>query len=719
MRKRLGLVRSLKKSGQRPEWMFLQRIPVIPAALRPMVALDGGRHATSDLNDLYRRVINRNNRLKKLLDINAPHVILRNEKRILQEAVDALIDNSMRRGSGGALSMAQRRPLKSLADNLKGKQGIFRGNLLGKRVDYSGRSVIVVGPELAIDECGLPKHMALELFRPFIISQLIDRELAYNIRGAGRLIDEKTPEVWEVLEEVIENKYVLLNRAPTLHRLGIQAFRPTLIEGNAIQIHPLVVQAYNADFDGDQMAVHVPLSPEAQLEAREFMASNHNLLSPGNGSPIISVAHQDIILGVYWTTRYIDGDKGEGKIFESPNAAILAHDFGAVSLRAKIKVLPTGSEKYKEFEGELFETSVGRLLFNNIFDKDYPYIDGEVKKGDMSRVVDDLISRYENEFVAEILDRIKNFGFKYSTRSGTTFGLSDVSVPEGKEERVAEAQKKSDEISEQYEDGLLSDDERYRMNTEVWQGLRAEMENLSKGSLSEDSSVFYMLQSGARGNVGQLTNMLGLKGLVTSSSGRVIDFPVLSSSIEGLTPLEYFIGTHGSRKGLGDTALNTAQSGYLTRRLFDVSQDIVIIENDCKTKKGIKVRNESLGGIDVPLSKNIKGRYLSETLHDDKGGILKKAGSYISSEEAVSLEAAGAKEAVVRSPMTCETLRGVCQKCYGMDLATGDLVDLGEAVGTVAAQSIGEPATQLTMRTFHAGGTAAVGGRHRFRTSTC
>jgi DNA-directed RNA polymerase subunit beta' len=710
LRKRLGLVRSLKKSKQRPEWMFLQRIPVIPAALRPMVALDGGRHATSDLNDLYRRVINRNNRLKKLLDINAPHVILRNEKRILQEAVDALIDNSMRRGTGGALSMAQRRPLKSLSDNLKGKQGIFRGNLLGKRVDYSGRSVIVVGPELAIDECGLPKNMALELFRPFVISQLIDRELAYNIRGAGRLIDEKTPEVWEILEEVIDKKYVLLNRAPTLHRLGIQAFRPTLIEGNAIQIHPLVVQAYNADFDGDQMAVHVPLSPEAQLEAREFMASNHNLLSPGNGGPIISVAHQDIILGVYWTTRYVDGANGEGKIFESPNAAILAHDFGAVSLRAKIKVLPTDSEKYKDFEGEIFETSVGRLLFNNVFANDYPYIDGEISKGDMSRIVDDLIVRYDNEFVAEILDKIKNFGFKYSTESGTTFGLSDVSVPEGKEERVIEAQKRSDDISAQYEDGLLSEDERYRMNTEVWQGLRSEMESLSRASLSETSSVFYMLQSGARGNVGQLTNMLGLKGLVAGSSGRVIDFPVLSSSIEGLTPLEYFIGTHGSRKGLGDTALNTAQSGYLTRRLFDVAQDIVVIENDCKTKQGIKVRNENLGGIEISLAKNIKGRYLSEDMKDDKGKVIKKAGEYISSEESVSLEATGASEAYVRSPMTCETLRGVCQKCYGVDLATGETVDLGEAVGTVAAQSIGEPATQLTMRTFHAGGTASVGG---------
>ena len=710
LRKRLGLVRSLKNSKQRPEWMFLTRIPVIPAAIRPMVALDGGRHATSDLNDLYRRVINRNNRLKKLLDIKAPHVILRNEKRILQEAVDALIDNSMRRGSRGALSMAQRRPLKSLSDNLKGKQGIFRGNLLGKRVDYSGRSVIVVGPELAIDECGLPKHMALELFRPFIIAQLIDREFAYNIRGAGRLIDDKTPEVWEILEEVIDGRYVLLNRAPTLHRLGIQAFKPVLIEGNAIQIHPLVVQAYNADFDGDQMAVHVPLSPEAQLEAREFMASNHNLLSPGSGEPIISVAHQDIILGVYWATRFIEGSKGEGKIFESPNAAILAYDFGDISLRAKIKVMPTDSEKYTFLNGELLETSVGRLLFNNVFPEDYPYIDGEVRKGDMQRVVDDLIAQHENEFVSEILDKIKNFGFKYSTKSGTTFGIDDVTVPDKKQKHIDEAQKKTDNILEQYEDGLLSDDEKFRMDTEIWQGLRMDMEQLVLDAMKEDTSIFDMWKSGARGNTGQITNMMGLKGLIAGSSGRVLDFPILSSSKEGLTPIEYFITTHGSRKGLGDTALNTAQSGYLTRRLFDVAQDIVVIEKDCKTKKGFVVRSEDLGGIEVPLSKGLKGRYLAESLLDEKSKVLKKAGEYVSPEEATSLEALGVKNAVIRSPMTCETLVGVCQKCYGMDLAVGEVVDLGEAVGTVAAQSIGEPATQLTMRTFHAGGTAAAGG---------
>lgn len=711
LRKRLSLAKSMTQSGLRPEWMFLKAIPVIPAALRPMVALEGGRHATSDLNDLYRRVINRNNRLKKLMDIYAPEVILRNEKRILQEAVDALIDNTMRSGASySAMNQTQRRPLKSLADNLRGKQGIFRQNLLGKRVDYSGRSVIVIGPELSLDQCGLPKHMALELFKPFVIRQLLDRELAYNIRGAGRLIDDKTPEVWEILENVIKEKYVLLNRAPTLHRLGIQAFKPILIEGNAIQVHPLVVQAFNADFDGDQMAVHVPLTPEAQAEAANIMASSRNLLGPGNGSPIVSVAHQDIILGAYWMTNIIDGEKGEGRVFESTNAAILAHDFDVISVRARIKVLPTKSDKYKKFKGEIFETSVGRLLFNNILPKDYEFVDEVVDKGVMSKIVSDAISSYDEKEMMEILDGIKRFGFKYSTQAGITFGLDDIPIPDSKPELVAKAKKASSEIDNQYDEGLLTEEERLRHNVEIWHGLRNDIEKAVEDTLVENTSVYDMWKSKARGSLSQITNMSGLKGLISGSQGRTLEFPILSSNKEGLTPIEYFITTHGSRKGLGDTALNTAHSGYLTRRLFDVAQDVVILEDDCKTKNGVPMRSQNLGGIDVSLARNIAGRFVSETVKDSKGNILHKRGDYLTDDDATKIDEHGVEEVVVRSPMTCETSVGVCVKCYGKDLGTSEIVGLGEAVGTVAAQSIGEPATQLTMRTFHAGGTAAVGG---------
>ncbi len=710
LRKRLALVRAMIKSKIRPEWMMLINIPVIPAALRPMVALDGGRHATSDLNDLYRRVINRNNRLKKLIEIKAPNVILRNEKRILQEAVDALIDNSMRHPSGGAaVSQSQRRPLKSLSDNLKGKQGIFRQNLLGKRVDYSGRSVIVVGPTLKLNECGLPKHMALELFRPFIISKLIARGFAYNIRGAGRLVDDMGPEVWSILEEVIEDKYVLLNRAPTLHRLGIQAFKPILIEGQAIQIHPLVVQSYNADFDGDQMAVHVPLSEEAQLEAKEIMSSGKNILRPGLGTPIISLGHQDIVLGSYWMTRIIPGEKGEGRAFASPNDAILAYDFNVLSPRAKITVQPTNSERYSAFEGKPFETSVGRLLFNATLPNDYPYINKDITKKEMAELVLTLIERYPREQIIEIFDKIKNFGFTYATKSGTTFALQDVPIPEGKQEIIEDARKITELNRRQYEEGLLSEEEQHRKDVDTWHGVRTKMEKVIADSLDTNGHVYTMWKSGARGNIGQITNMAGLYGLIAGSQGRVINFPILSSSKEGLSPTEYFITTNGSRKGLGDTALNTAQSGYLTRRLFDVAQDVVVIEEDCGTKEGIRVSAQNLAGIEISLSKNAVGRFLAK---DIKFGdsVLYKKGEFVTESIARDIEEKGITEIWVRSPMTCETSRGVCQRCYGRDLATGEPVDLGEAVGTVAAQSIGEPATQLTMRTFHAGGAAAASG---------
>ncbi len=712
IQKRLGLVSSMLKSGIRPEWMFLSRIPVIPPALRPMVALEGGRHATSDLNDLYRRVINRNNRLKKLKEINAPDVILRNEKRILQEAVDALIDNSIRHGSSsqGAISQAQRRPLKSLADNLKTKQGLFRQNLLGKRVDYSGRSVIVVGPDLRLHQCGLPKHMALELFRPFVIGKLIAKELAFNIRGANRLIDEGIPEVWAILEDVIKDKYVLLNRAPTLHRLGIQAFQPILIEGNAIQLHPLVCTAFNADFDGDQMAVHVPLGEEAQFEAREIMAADKNILRPGNGEPVISAKLLDIILGVYWMTKFIDGEKGEGKIFPSPNSAITASDFGEVSYRAKIKVMPTITKKYAEFNGVVFETSVGRLLFNSTLPSDYPFINKEMDRKAMAALVDDLIDRYGITGVPAIMDKIKAFGFWYVTKSGISWGIDDVVIPEGKWAVIEESKKKSDAVVAEYNEGLLSQEEKFRQNIEIWQEAKGKIEKLIPAALPKHGPVEDMIKSGARGTLGNITQMVGMKGLVNNAAGDILELPIISSAKEGLTPIEYFISTHGARKGLSDTALKTARAGYLTRRLFDVAQDVTINDDDCGTKEGFMMRKASASGMDLSLAKRIRGRFLAEDVADANGKTLYKKGQFVTHVEADVIEKAGGVEVMVRSPLGCKSERGICAKCYGADLGNNLPIGLGEAVGTVAAQAIGEPGTQLTMRTFHAGGTASVGG---------
>jgi DNA-directed RNA polymerase subunit beta' len=712
LQKRLSLLRSMVKTGVRPEWMFLTRIPVIPPGLRPMVPLDGGRYATSDVNDLYRRVINRNNRLKKLKEIMAPDVILRNEKRILQEAVDSLIDNSIRHGnvSQSAVNQSQRRALKSLADNLKGKRGLFRANLLGKRVDYSGRSVIVVGPSLALNECGLPKFMALELFRPFVISELLKKELAYNIRGAGRLIDDGIPEVWAILEEVIKDKYVLLNRAPTLHRLGIQAFKPKLIEGSAIQVHPLVCTAFNADFDGDQMAVHVPLSKEAQLEAKMIMASDKNILKPGNGEPTVSNKMLDIVLGCYWMTKIVDGDKGEGKIFPGSNSAITAHDFGEVTLRAKIKILPKNTPKYAEFDGKPFETSIGRLLFNGVLPKDYPYINTEINRKKMGQIVNDLIDRYGIENIPQIMDRIKEFGFKYATYSGVTWGIDDVQIPAGRAAVLAESHKMADAALEQYNEGLLSSDERKRKMIEIWQDAKAQIEKLIPATLDKNGSVHDMVMSGARGSLAQIVQMAGMKGLITNTQGETIEFPILSCSKEGLTPIEYFITTHGSRKGLTDTALNTAKAGYLTRKLFVVAQDTMISEEDCNTKDGIWVKKDAGNGLEIPISKNIKGRTLAADVSDKDGNVLFKRNHLLTKDEAVKIEDANIVEVYVRSPMTCRAINGICSHCYGFDLGKNKLIEVGEAVGTVAGQAIGEPGTQLTMRTFHTGGTAQIGG---------
>ncbi len=712
MNRRLSVVRAMIKSGIRPEWMFLVRIPVIPPALRPMVPLDGGRYATSDVNDLYRRVINRNNRLAKLKEIMAPDVILRNEKRILQEAVDALIDNSIRHGNSttAAGSIASKRALKSLADNLKGKRGLLRGNLLGKRVDYSGRSVIVVGPDLALDQCGLPKHMALELFKPFVISELLKSELAYNIRGASRLIEDGIPEVWAMLEKVIEGKYVLLNRAPTLHRLGIQAFRPKLIEGNAIQVHPLVCSAFNADFDGDQMAVHVPLSPEAQKEAKEIMASDKNILKPGSGDLTLTNKMLDIILGVYWMTKHVKGEKGEGKIFESPEAAVLTSDFGEVSYRALVKVLAPATAKFADMKGKVFETTVGRILFNNILPADYPFINKDIERKTMAGIMDDLIIRYSIDRVPAILNDIKKFGFTYTTYSGITWGLDDVRTPEGKGDVITKAKAEAEVVNDQFNDGLLSEDERIRKNVEIWHKAKSDIEKLIPDSLDPQGPVTDMVRSGARGSIGNITQMVGMKGLITNTAGETIEFPIISGMKEGLTPIEYFITTHGARKGLTDTALNTARAGYLTRRLFDVAQDVMVTEADCGTKESIVIKKESAGGIEVSIAKNIRGRILARDVVDPKGTVLFKKGALLSKQDASLIENSGATEIHVRSPLACKTLHGVCQQCYGIDLGKNHLIDIGEAVGTVAAQAIGEPGTQLTMRTFHAGGTASVGG---------
>ncbi|NVN97220.1 DNA-directed RNA polymerase subunit beta' [Candidatus Nomurabacteria bacterium] len=703
LEKRMSLIRSMMHSGIRPEWMFLTVIPVIPPALRPMVALDGGRHATSDLNDLYRRVINRNNRLKKLKEIGAPDVILRNEKRILQEAVDALIDNSIaKQNDSQATSASQKRALKSLSDNLKSKQGLFRQNLLGKRVDYSGRSVIVVGPQLKLNQCGLPKHMALELFRPFVISKVLETELAFNIRGANRLIEEGVPEVWAILEEVIRGKYVLLNRAPTLHRLGIQAFNPILIEGHAIQVHPLVCAGFNADFDGDQMAVYVPLSDMAQMEAREYMASNKNLLKPQDGSPIV-MPKMDIVLGCYWMTKSVDGEKGEGMAFSSPNQAITAFDLGIITFRAKIKVLGTDKARYSRFESKPFETTVGRLFFNTIFPDDFPYLNEEITIKRMSLLVDELIVHYGIDATPKFLDKIKDFGYQYATYSGVTWGIDNLTVPAGKKEIVKKFRKEEEVVRDQFAEGLLSEDEQYQKVIEIWEHAKKEIEKEIPATLDPRGSTYDLITSGARGSMGSLIQMCGMKGLIVNTSGATLDFPIIPSYIEGLSPLEYFITTHGSRKGAADTALNTAKAGYLTRRLVDVAQDVVVTEEDCGTKSGKKIV-----AVGNDFAKYIHGRVLLADIKDTDGSVVYKKGSLIMKEDARRLEKMGIKEALVRTPLSCETTHGICRVCYGLDLGRNCMVELGQAVGIIAAQAIGEPGTQLTLRTFHAGGVATV-----------
>ncbi|MEW6542080.1 MAG: DNA-directed RNA polymerase subunit beta' [Nitrospirota bacterium] len=705
--KRLKVIEAFRKSGNKPEWMVMDVIPVLPPELRPLVPLDGGRFATSDLNDLYRRVINRNNRLKRLIELKAPGVIIRNEMRMLQEAVDALFDNGRR---GRAIRGPNKRPLKSLSDMLKGKQGRFRQNLLGKRVDYSGRSVIVVGPELRLHQCGLPKKMALELFKPFIFHKLEERGAATTIKSAKRLVEKERPEVWDVLDEVIREHPVLLNRAPTLHRLGIQAFDPVLVEGKAIRLHPLVCAAFNADFDGDQMAVHVPLSVEAQIEARVLMMSINNILSPANGKPI-AVPSQDMVLGCYWLTKERAGAKGEGKVFASPEEVRIAYDAKEVEEHARIKV---------RIDGSLVSTTVGRVLLGEILPPSLPFASANqlMTKKEMTKLIDAVYRQAGHKETVVLLDRIKDIGFTYATKAGVSICIDDMHIPAKKEDLIGRAQREVNEIEKQYNEGLITNGERYNKVIDIWAHVTEQvagemMKELGAGGDPKApeafNPIFMMADSGARGSSQQIRQLGGMRGLMAKPSGEIIETPITANFREGLTVLQYFISTHGARKGLADTALKTANSGYLTRRLVDISQDVIVSEEDCGTGDGIVVTALVEGGeVIQPIEERILGRLAAEDIRDPvTGEIIVKANEEVDEERAKSIVEAGVDRVKIRSVLTCQARRGVCVKCYGRDLARGRLVEKGEPVGVIAAQSIGEPGTQLTMRTFHIGGTAS------------
>ena len=706
--KRLKVVNAFLNTTNHPAAMVLDAVPVIPPDLRPMVQLDGGRFATSDLNDLYRRVINRNNRLKRLLDLGAPEIIVNNEKRMLQESVDALFDNGRR---GRPVTGPGNRPLKSLSDMLKGKQGRFRQNLLGKRVDYSGRSVIVVGPQLKLHQCGLPKQMALELFKPFVMKRLVDLNHAQNIKSAKRMVERQRSVVWDVLEEVITEHPVLLNRAPTLHRLGIQAFEPQLIEGKAIQIHPLVCTAFNADFDGDQMAVHVPLSAEAQAEARVLMLSTNNILSPANGRPITSPT-QDMVLGLYSLTRDDAAGVGAGRAFGSLSEAIMAFDRNELALQANVKIRLENvvTEMGGESSSKTIETTLGRALFNETLPANYPFVNEEVKKSKLGEVINDLAERYSKVQVAATLDALKEAGFRWATRSGVTISFADVVAPSAKAGLLADAEEKADKIQKQYDRGLIADSERRQELIEVWTDTTNKVAEAMQENFPTTNPVWMMVNSGARGNMLQIRQIAGMRGLVANPKGEIIPRPIKSNFREGLSVLEYFISTHGARKGLADTALRTADSGYLTRRLVDVSQDVIIREEDCGTDRGItKVIRKADGSAEDFLDTTIASRCLAEEVVAG-GKTLFEAGQDIGILDIDAMVAAGVDEIKVRSVLTCDSRFGTCARCYGRSLATSKLVDIGEAVGIIAAQSIGEPGTQLTMRTFHTGGAASDGG---------
>ena len=716
--KRLDTVEAFRLSENKPEWMVMNVVPVIPPDLRPMVQLDGGRFATSDLNDLYRRVINRNNRLKRLLELGAPEIIVRNEKRMLQESVDALIDNSRR---GRPVTGAGGRPLKSLSDMLKGKQGRFRQNLLGKRVDYSGRSVIVVGPELKIYQCGVPKEMAVELFKPFVMKELVGRGIAHNIKNAKRMVERLRPEVWDILEEVIKDHPVLLNRAPTLHRLGIQAFEPVLVEGRAIKLHPLVCTAFNADFDGDQMAIHIPLSPEAQAEARFLMLSVNNLLKPQDGKPV-TVPTQDMILGSYYLTMIVEGEEGEGMYFSSPEEAIIANVNKDLGLHAKIHVrmskVVDGVEKHK-----IIETTVGRIIYNQGIPQDLGFVDRTnpenefqleidfpVIKKNLGKIIAKSINKHGLDATAELLDYIKATGYKYSTIGAITVSVDDVKVPEAKKQILASANEKVNDVLKQYKRGLITDEERYQSVIKIWEKATDEVTEAMKSNFEELNPVYMMSQSGARGNINQLRQIAGMRGLMASTTGKTVEIPITSSFREGLDALEYFISAHGARKGLADTALRTADSGYLTRRLVDVAQDIIVREDDCGTKEGMELSDIKDGNQVVEkLEERLLGRYpLEDIKNPETGEIIVTTEELITEAIAEKIVTAGITKVKVRTVLECKTKHGVCRKCYGMGLASRAEVNIGEAVGIIAAQSIGEPGTQLTMRTIHSGGVAGV-----------
>ena len=710
--RRLGVIEAFRRSRNKPEWIILTILPVIPPDLRPMVQLDGGRFATSDLNDLYRRVINRNNRLKRLLELGAPDVIVRNEKRMLQESVDSLIDNSQR---GKALSRRGRRELRSLSDMLKGKKGRFRRNLLGKRVDYSGRSVIVVGPNLQLHQCGLPKSMALELYRPFVISRLVKQEYAANIKGARRFIERNRPEVWEALEEVITERPVLLNRAPTLHRLGIQAFEPILIEGSAIQLHPLVTTAFNADFDGDQMAVHVPLSQKAVTEARELMLATKNLLKPANGEPIISPS-KDMVLGVYYLTMDVDKDhRGDGRLFSDIDEVLMAYNLDQVDIHAHIKIqtlthFDENNTRLDEPEIRVIDTTIGRAIFNNALTEGMRFYNGVLDKGGIKDLIADIYEVSGQEDTVYMADRIKEVGFQYATRSGTTIAVADITVPPRKEEIIKNARDLVDEISRDFRRGLLTEQERDEKVVEIWQGTTDEVAKAVEESLDPTGDLATMANCGAsKGGFNSIAQLAGMRGLMADPAGRIIPMPIRSNFREGLTALEYFISTHGARKGLADTALRTADAGYLTRRLVDVAQDLIVNEEDCGTSNGVWIHeDEDIAG--QTFAERIYGRVLAERVIDPQTGeIIFEAGDLLTHDRVKKITSLELQDLKVRSPLTCEMVHGICAKCYGVDLGRGDLVKLGATVGIIAAQSIGEPGTQLTLRTFHTGGVAAGG----------
>ncbi len=744
--KRLDVLDAFYKSGNKPEWMIMDCIPVIPPELRPMIQLDGGRFATSDLNDLYRRVINRNNRLKKLIDLGAPGIIIQNEKRMLQEAVDALFDNGRR---GRSVTGAGNRPLKSLSSMLKGKQGRFRQNLLGKRVDYSGRSVIVVGPSLKMYQCGIPKEMALELFKPHVINGLVSKDIAHNIKAAKRLIDGQDPVVWDIVEEVIKEHPVLLNRAPTLHRLGIQAFEPILVGGKAIRLHPLVCPAFNADFDGDQMAVHVPLSEEAQAEARMLMLGSNNILHPKSGDPIVTPS-QDMVLGNYYITMEKAGEEGEGRVFKNSNEALMAYERREITLHTRIAI-PVDSFKYKLFtesqKGKYLVTTVGKIKFNEILPDSFAFINEPTEenisnitpnkyflergtnipeaikemplvkpfvKGTLEKIIAQVFKRYKTTETSTMLDKMKDLGFYYSTIAGITVSMGDVRLSQKKPEIVQETQVMVDKINKQYKRGLITEEERFAKVIETWNGatdrVKAELEEVAKSKEEVDNPIFIMMNSKARGNISNFTQVAGMRGIMAKPDGTPVEIPILSNFIEGLSVAEFFLSTHGARKGSADTALKTADSGYLTRRLVDVSQDMIVREADCGTDQGVVVHdfiNEKNGTVIESLKDRIVGRFANKKIvHPETKAVIVDRLQMITETLAEKIVAAGIKEVEIRTILTCGTSNGVCQKCYGRNLATGNLVEIGEAVGVMAAQSIGEPGTQLTMRTFHSGGVA-------------